>query len=153
MRLTAYRIAKARHAASIWSGIGAREFGGRWNSKGVAVIYAAQNRSLAAMEQLVHLVPPRLLSGYVIASIEFDDAQLRRLDLDSLPPGWNDPVAPAGLRKYGDDWMAAGDSLALAVPSAVMPGEWNFLFNPAHSRFHHATKSAAEPFVFDPRLV
>jgi hypothetical protein len=53
MIVTAYRITKARFAASIWSGNGARDHGGRWNSKGVSVVYTAQNRSLAALEQLV----------------------------------------------------------------------------------------------------
>lgn len=152
MRWTSFRIVKADYAASIWSGVGAREFGGRWNSKGVAVIYTAQNRSLAAMEQLVHLVSPRLLRGYVIAGIEFDDADLRRIELGSLDAGWNDPVARPELRKYGDDWIRSSDSLALAVPSAVIPGEWNYLINPAHPRFGAATKSAPEPFVFDHRL-
>ena len=41
MIVTAYRITKAAFARTMWSGIGARDYGGRWNSKGVAVVYAA----------------------------------------------------------------------------------------------------------------
>jgi RES domain-containing protein len=104
------------------------------------------------MEQLVHLIKPRVLNGYVIASIVFDDARVRRLDVSSLPAGWVDPVAPAGLRKYGDDWVATGTDLVLAVPSAVMPGEWNYLLNPSHPAFGGLAKSAPESFVYDDRL-
>ena len=37
------------------SGKGAGITGGRWNEKGVAVVYAAESRSLACLETLVHL--------------------------------------------------------------------------------------------------
>jgi RES domain-containing protein len=149
---TAYRISAARFAATMWSGIGARDAGGRWNSKGVPVVYTAESRSLATLEQLVHLVPPRVLSGFVIASVLFDDAQVKRVDLSVLPVGWSGPVAPASLRKYGDDWLAAGDSVVLSVPSAVVPGEWNYLINPAHPDFAGLRISDPEPFLFDYRL-
>ncbi len=150
--MVAHRIAKKEFASTIWSGIGAREFGGRWNSKGVAVAYASENRSLAAMEQLVHLVPPRVLRGYVISSIEFEDSQVQRLNIKNLPVGWDRAVPPAALRNLGDDWVARGDSVALAVPSAIIRGEWNYLFNPAHVEFDALVKSAPVQFIFDKRL-
>jgi hypothetical protein len=74
------------------------------------------------MEQLVHLVPPRVLRGYVISSIEFEDSQVQRLNNKNLPAGWDRPVPPTALRKFGDDWVARGDSVALAVPSAIIGG-------------------------------
>jgi len=150
--VTAYRITKSDYVTSIWSGIGARDYGGRWNSKGVAVVYTAENRSLAAMEQLVHLIKPRVLKGYVVASVEFDDARSQRVALSALPVGWDDPVAPPELRRYGDEWVAAGSYPVLAVPSVIIPGEWNYLLNPAHSEFAGLAKSAPEPFVYDNRL-
>ena len=148
----AYRISKAAHAATIWSGIGAREFGGRWNSRGIAVVYTAQNRSLAALEQLVHMVKPRVLRGYVIARITFDDRRVQRLDPTALPPTWNAPVAPPELKRLGDEWIAAAKYPVLAVPSAVIPGELNYLFNPAHPEFNDFARSNPEPFVYGPRL-
>jgi RES domain-containing protein len=149
--ITAYRIAKSKYAATIWSGIGARDYGGRWNSKGVAVAYAAENRSLAAMEQLVHL-KPRILRGYVISSIAFDDARVDRVDPVRLPHGWDNPVAPPSLRQFGDNWVADGQFPVLAVPSVVTPGEWNFLIKPAHAEVGGMFKSIPEPFAFDDRL-
>lgn len=147
MIITAYRISKAAFAASIWTGIGARDYGGRWNSKGLAVVYTAENRSLAAMEQLVQLIKPRVLKGYVIASVAFDDVQVLRLGPAALPAGWDDPVAPPQLKRYGDEWVATGSHVVLAVPSVIIPGEWNYLLNPAHPEFPALTKSAPEPFV------
>ena len=152
MIVRAYRITKRAHAKTIWSGNGARDYGGRWNSKGVAVAYAAESRSLAALEQLIHLVKPRVLRGYVLSTIMFDDGRLGRIDINGLPANWRDPVAPRALRQYGDDWVAAGVFPVLAVPSAVTLGEWNFLINPAHPEFEALQKSAAEDFIYDNRL-
>jgi RES domain-containing protein len=150
--ITAYRIVKLEHHNSIWSGSGARDHGGRWNSKGVSVVYTAQNRSLAALEQLVHLVSPRILNAFVLADISFEEAKTQRLKPSDLPSGWNNPIAPATLKTYGDNWIAAGDFLVLAVPSAIIRGEWNYLINPAHPEFSTLAKSNPEPFMYDNRL-
>jgi RES domain-containing protein len=150
--VTAYRISKQNFSGTIWAGAGAREFGGRWNSRGVAVIYAAESRSLAAMEQLVHLIKLRILSGYVVASIQFDSRLLQRLNPLALPTRWNNSVAPSALKQFGDDWAAAAKYPVLAVPSAVISGEWNYLFNPGHPKFRAMVKSTPEPFAYDRRL-
>ena len=97
-------------------------------------------------------MPPRILNGFVISSIEFDDAQVDRVNPTDLLSGWNNPVAPSSLKHFGDDWVAAGRSPMLAVPSAVVPGELNYLINPAHPEFAGMVKSVPEPFTFDYRL-
>lgn len=152
MILSAYRITQKQFASTIWSGTGARDFGGRWNSKGVAVVYAADSRSLAAIEQLVHLIKPRVLTGYVVASIAFDVSRSLRVDPRTLPMGWDNPIAPSSLKKYGDDWLIDGKFPVLAVPSAVIAGEWNYLFNPSHAEFATMKKTAPVQFVYDSRL-
>ncbi|HEY8665339.1 MAG TPA: RES family NAD+ phosphorylase [Tepidisphaeraceae bacterium] len=152
MSIAAWRICDARFAATMWQGAGARDHGGRWSSKSVAIAYASQSRALAAMEQLVHLIPPRLLSGYVVSSITLEEGQVERVDLAVLPPNWREPIAPPALRRFGDQWAAAGRSLALAVPSAVVGGEINYLINPLHPEFAASAKSAPVPYAFDPRL-
>src|SRR5437764_448299 len=55
MTLRAWRIVKAKHAATAFSGDGAKKFGGRWNSPGIPAIYLAGSTSLAILEMLVHL--------------------------------------------------------------------------------------------------
>jgi len=47
--LTAWRITKREHTRNAFTGEGAREFGGRWNHPGTAVVYTAQSQSLAAL--------------------------------------------------------------------------------------------------------
>lgn len=152
MSLLAWRICDARFAATMWQGAGARDYGGRWNSKGVAVAYASESRALAAMEQLVHLIPPQLLERYVASSITLEQHQIERVDLTLLPPNWRNAVAPPALRRIGDAWAASARSLALAVPSAVVEGETNYLINPLHPDFAPAIKSPPTAFTFDPRL-
>ncbi len=53
--VVAWRIVKRKHAKKAFTGEGARQFGGRWNSPGVAIVYTAESQSLAALEILVHL--------------------------------------------------------------------------------------------------
>jgi RES domain-containing protein len=153
VKIVAYRIARRRFARTMWSGAGAKEHGGRWNSKGIAVVYASENRSLAAMEQLVYLLPPRVLRGFVISSVEFDEKQLERVNIKDLPAGWDRTVPPAALRRIGDEWAGRGKSVALAVPSAVVRGEWNYLLNPEHEGFAALVRSTPVRFVYDRRLL
>jgi hypothetical protein len=53
----AWRIAQhtTQFSAEDLSGRGARETGGRWNSKGKAAVYAASTIALATLETLAHL--------------------------------------------------------------------------------------------------
>jgi len=51
--MLAWRIAKKQYALDR-TGIGARTYGGRWNTPGVAVIYAGMTPEISAMETLVH---------------------------------------------------------------------------------------------------
>jgi RES domain-containing protein len=55
LKITGWRIFKKKHKASALTGEGARRFGGRWNSRGVGVIYTSASPSLAILEILVHL--------------------------------------------------------------------------------------------------
>jgi RES domain-containing protein len=41
----------------------------------------------------------------------------------------------------------------LEVPSVIIPGEVNYLLNPAHPHFRKIVIRKAEPFAFDPRLL
>ena len=53
--LTGWRIVPEDSAAKAFDGEGARLYGGRWNSVGVAMVYASQHKSLAALEARVHI--------------------------------------------------------------------------------------------------
>src|ERR1041385_9249962 len=147
----AWRIVKEKHAASAFSGEGAAKTGGRWNSRGVAVVYTSSSRSLATLESLVHLNPPMTFK-YVAIRIKFDDALVEIFPVRNLPPGWRtEPPQPA-TKAIGDAWVRAARSVLLAVPS-VITGDTNYLLNPGHRDFKMISVGKPEPFAFDPRLL
>jgi RES domain-containing protein len=48
----------------------------------------------------------------------------------------------------GDDYLKAISK----VPSAVVPGEYNYLLNPNHADFRRVKISTPAPFSFDSRM-
>jgi RES domain-containing protein len=152
LTISAWRITKQKHAKSAFSGEGARIYGGRWNSPGTAMIYTAQSQALAVLEMLIHLDSPELLKRYSLFEVEMDLLYVAELDLSNLPRNWRANPTPAGVRAIGDDWVASRRSVALRVPSALVPAESTFLLNPQHPDFSKLCIGKAVPFQFDPRL-
>jgi RES domain-containing protein len=153
LRLAGWRIVQSRHAKMAFDGEGARRFGGRWNHKGTPVVYTASSMSLAALEMLVHLSAPEILIRYVSIPIEFDDSLCIRLDPKSLPRNWRNSPPLIATRDVGTEWVNNGASAILAVPSAMVPAEWNFLINPKHPDFRKVSIGGQQPFKYDPRLL
>jgi RES domain-containing protein len=128
-------------------------FGGRWTSKGVAAVYTASSRALAALEMLVHLESQTLLvRSYAIIPVEFDESFVLSPPASDLPAGWEATPPPEGVRAFGDAWIAGGKSMALRVPSVVVPGEPNYVLNPKHPDFPRITIGKPLSFRFDGRL-
>ena len=151
--VTAWRIVKPRHVEGAFSGEGARLYGGRWNSIGIPMVYAAGSKALAALEILVHVDAAELLDEYLCLPVRFDRRLARTLDLKSLPSDWRAPLPPLSTQAIGDAWAAENGSVVLEVPSVLIPGEGNFLVNPRHPGFGKLRFGAPEPFEFDPRLL
>jgi RES domain-containing protein len=150
--LEAWRMVKEKHLATAFSGEGAAKTGGRWNSRGVAVVYASATRSLAALETLLHLNPP-VLFNYKLLRLEFDESLVERLKLTALPSDWKVEPPPLSTRRLGDDWARSSRSAILAVPSVILPDETNYLLNPAHPDFRKIALGPPADFAFDPRLL
>jgi RES domain-containing protein len=149
----AWRIVKARHAASAFEGEGASLEGGRWNSPGSPMVYTAGSASLAALEMLVHLGRGATLPAYVLIACSFDEMLVSRLDRSRLPAHWRSYPAPPELQLLGGEWLKGAASPVLEVPSAIIASEPNYLLNPRHRDFASITLSAPEPFAFDLRLL
>ena len=148
-----WRIVARRHARRAYSGEGARLYGGRWNAPGVAVVYTAGSLSLAALELFVHLDPEELPEDLVsVAAAIPDDVAIERLHPAALPRHWRQFPAPEAVQKIGTAWAASGRTAVLAVPSAVIPEETNYLLNPAHPQFAAVRMDAPKPFRFDARM-
>jgi RES domain-containing protein len=148
----AWRIVKQKHSATAFSGEGAARSGGRWNSRGVPVVYTSSTQSLAALESLVHLNPP-VRFRYVAIHIKFNDALVEIVPPKALPSDWRvEPPLPSSQR-VGDAWVLAARSAVLALPSVIVSGELNFLLNPAHPDFKKIAVGKPVSFAFDPRLL
>jgi RES domain-containing protein len=52
----------------------------------------------------------------------------------------------------GDAWLTTGRTLALQVPSALIPEEPNFVLNPAHAAMSQLHIGEPKVFHFDARL-
>ncbi|MCP3874868.1 MAG: RES family NAD+ phosphorylase [Desulfobacteraceae bacterium] len=153
MKITAWRITQTVHADDAFSGLGAWLEGARWNDKGVYMVYTAETISLAALEMIVHLPEDALLYNvYVRIPVVFDSKQVIALKPSELPSDWKLSPPPESTQKIGSDWAKAKKSLALKVPSSVIPDEFNYLINPLHPDATTLKIGKAETFYFDTRI-
>lgn len=155
--MTFYRIDRPQRAtaAQSFSGEGGLFAAGRWNPKGLRVVYCASSLSLACMETLVHIPSPRRLEKRVYFQIEVPDKFLDRVDVAMLPRNWRRHPAHDATRRIGAEWLRKGKRAALMVPSALLPdwSESNLLINPLHADFDLRWVQGPSDFVYDSRLV
>lgn len=148
-----WRLCRAPYAAEAFNGEGARRFGGRWNSRGVPMVYASTSLALAALELFVHLEPGQAPDDLVCISALLPEKEpARTLNPADLPSAWWTGSAAAAIRELGDAWIAGRSSLALLVPSVPIRAEWNVLVNPLHPRIAELKIEPPQPFVFDVRM-
>lgn len=148
-----WRICKAEHAATAFTGEGALLYPGRWHHAGTAIVYCSESRALAALEQLVHLHRNRLPPHFVCFGVGIPDGvAIREIRAEDLRAAWRRHPAPLELRDLGTEWAESAETVVLQVPSAVVPGEHNFLLNPRHPDISQLAIGQPEPFAFDERL-
>lgn len=123
--------------------------GGRWNSPGRPLVYTSESLALCLAECLVHVTGP-LPRDYVAFKVAVPDDEVEVLATATLKPGWQSDVGYT--RAIGDQWIDQARSLALAVPSLVLPESTNVLLNPAHPQASRLAVTDQQPFRFDPRL-
>lgn len=152
MKIEAWRIVKAKHAATAFAGDGAKRHGGRWNSPGVAVVYCASSTALAMLEMLVHMQSQDLLRRYVLFAVTFDASLVEAVRSRDLPRGWSRTPPPAAVHRIGDRWIVAGRAPVLRVPSVLVPHESNYLLDPAHPDFARIRIGPKRRMLFDARL-
>jgi len=136
-----FRMHHPRHAA--FDTAGAALFGGRWHSRGIHVVYAAEHASLAVLETIIHAsgeeIPPRSITRVQIP----DDLSVEVAPWMELPHS----------QRYGDLWVAEARTAVLRVESiAVNRMESNFVFNPGHPDFSRIAHEKPRAFPLDPRF-
>lgn len=138
------------------TGAGAKTTGGRWNTKGNAVLYCAATIALASLETVVHLAASGLpLNRYLVRVDIPDDVWARRQELTHLtaPVGWDALPAGGVSIGYGNNWLANLGTAVLCVPSIVVPEERNVLINPLHPDAKQVVATKLRRWQYDPRLV
>jgi RES domain-containing protein len=147
--MRSFRLTSRKHAATAFDGEGARLYGGRWNSEGTPMVYTAETLALATCEWRVHLdawPPPPM----VMIPVEFDPALV--WEPKNLPLTWNTVPPSLESAHFGDAWVADKRSVILRVPSAVVPGESNYLINPRHPDFAQLRIGTPSEYLPDPRF-
>ena len=146
-----WRIVPETRAHDAFIGEGAKLYGGRWNSSGVAVVYSSQHKSLAALELLVHR-DPRRANRFTAFLFQFPESLVETVALRGLPEDWRQEPPPPSTQQIGAAWMRESRSAVLAVPSIIIPEELNYVLNPAHPDFRKITIGKPHDFAFDARL-
>lgn len=148
-----WRLCKERYAAQAFNGLGAKLYGGRWNEPGSSVVYTADSLALAVLETFAHLDSDLAPDDYVAIAAEVPARiSVKRLRPEALPHDWRNYPAPETLRRFGEDWLRAGKTVVLIVPSVIVPLEENWLLNPAHPDFSRIVIHPPTDFSFDSRL-
>lgn len=142
-----FRLTKSRTISEAFNGQGASKYGGRWNSKNVKTVYCSDSISLCVLENLVH-ASSDLMPRLTLYSIDVPEHMIRKeaKSQEIL----NDPEQAA---VGGDEWVRSGSSVALKVPSKIVPQEFNILLNPDHDDFRSLKPMEIGPFDLDSRLL
>lgn len=148
--MRAWRLVHTRWQDSALSGEGAARYPGRWNRSGERVVYLAGSLALAALETLVHLEVGIIEQPYVALEVEFPDERVGQLAAP-LPEGWRSDLECT--RALGSAWLKGGETPVLAVPSAIVQVEKNYLLNPLHPQASQVRVLRSVDFEWDPRLL
>ncbi len=136
-----------------FSGEGAYLAGSRWNTPGHRMAFAAESESLATLEYLVHATSEAHFHDTVLVIADLDDRYITAFDPQALPKDWRSFPPANGTQRIGDEWLASAASVAMQVPSAVVPRERNVLVNPLHRDFGKLKLVAIEDWGVDQRLL
>jgi RES domain-containing protein len=135
------------------SGEGARIFGGRWNYPGTSAVYVSEHLSLAALEFFVRLNLDDFEETFAAIPIDIPDSiKVNRLELRSLPNNWRNIPPDRSTQDIGDTWLQKAETAVLAVPSVIVPFEFNMVLNPNHYDFKKLRIEKTHNFSYDPRL-
>ena len=148
--MTVFRICNPQFSEDI-SGTGAKLYGGRWNSKGVAALYASEHISLSVLEMLVHNRFTDFAIVLNLLHLAFADTlSIKEVKSNKLKTDWINDFDYT--RFMGDQFIQAGTHAILKVPSAVIKEEHNFIINPLHADFKKIKITQTVSFSTDKRL-
>ena len=145
-----FRISALEYA----DGLQASGIAARWNREGQKVVYTAESRSLACLENVVHRSKKGLRGLFRTLVIEIPDyLKMEITEEKSLPAGWNKTDNYLSCREIGSLWFLSGKTVILKVPSALVRQESNYILNTLHPDFNSIRLVDTEEFYFDSRFI
>ncbi|MFN4084094.1 MAG: RES family NAD+ phosphorylase [Bacteroidia bacterium] len=147
--IVVYRIAEQKYVKDL-SGVGAKIFGGRWNSAGYEALYTSSTISLALLEKLCYTPLNLIKNYYSIATIEINDVLIE--EFKNYPKDWYLPENRFLTQQFGNNWLQNNKQHLLKVPSAVINKEFNFIINP-NAKGLKIKIVDVEPLIIDTRLL
>ena len=146
-----WRLYRARYGPGL-DGIGGIFADGRWHTLGTRVVYFGASAAIVVLERLAHTDPDLLPGDLRLARFEFPEpVSETKVDLAALPDHWEQDEN--ATRLIGSQWRRQGSSCLLVVPSAILPEEFNFVFNPQHPDAQRLRLVGERQFAFDSRLL
>ncbi len=147
-----YRITTEKYSKKLTASGAAN----RWNMDGELVIYAAESRSLASLELIVHRssIKPKIKYKVLVIDIDIPKSQILDIKTEQLPLQWRSVNSYKILQRIGSEWYSNNQKLLLRIPSAVIPMENNYVINTKHKLFSTNVKiEAIEDYFWDERLL
>ena len=133
--------------------LSASGYAARWNPRGSFMIYTAESRSLACLENLVHRSGEGNNALYKVMLIEIPDSlSVEILELRSLKKDWYTLDNYSYCQAKGSEWLNDQRTVVLQVPSVIIKQEHNYLVNPNHPDFNKIKLRGTEDFDFDKRF-
>ncbi|MFC3031533.1 RES family NAD+ phosphorylase [Pseudoalteromonas fenneropenaei] len=151
-----YRLTQKRFADTPFNPLGAKLYGGRWNSKGTEALYFAESESLCVLEVFVHINnDPELINQYDLYRIDVPESLIVKLDNEDLPSNWRSIPFGDQTQEIGDQFIKIDEPefAVLQVPSTISPRDKNYLVNPNHPDMAAIFAQAEKlDFSFDQRI-
>lgn len=150
--MRAWRFHRARYQPLDTTG--SYNYGGRWNPRGVPVLYASRTFAGGLLELIAHATTPRHPPRDHVASlIDIPDEGGRSVLSPPYPPGWDHTDDFLTARRLADPWLQSGADLCLEVPSVPgAPIERNLVVNARHPHFDRLHVVETLGPVYDQRI-
>ena len=153
--ISVWRIEKSEYLKTFLSGEGARLYGGRWNNKGTPVVYTSESIALAAWEKYIHVnrtqkgvIPLAAVNLNLVRIMIPEDIEI--VDITKFATNWKNDLAFS--KDIGSNWAISKKTIALKVPSRLLPKCFNYILNPLHPKLSKVVIKDVEKFSFDPRI-
>lgn len=137
-----YRASLSESTQVTFSGEGGLYVAGRWSYMGKKAIYCSESIALCTLEWLAHNGLSISGFNYYKYSIDVPDDLTVKFFHSDLPEDWNLTPTTDSTRDFAERHLfSSNKTLAIAIPSVIVPEEYNLVINPLHTEFHRVAKS------------